>query len=767
MRAKKIIRVRLLAAPAAASLLCLQAAVQGQQGSPGWTAFANCATARAMTLAKGALWVATDAGLFRCDTVSRAITCFSNINSALPGPVRALAAAPDGTLYAGAAQGMARFDGTAWSRLTDWTGKAGIVSAACDSAGTLYVSTGFGGVYKYDGKKWRDLLDECPGFPIALALQPVYLYTAGSTLWAEGSSRWAWFENKPLAFFDGRTWTTAIDESNWACALDGKNSMWCLHGLEYGPLSLECISCAVTKRFSTPLQGGFRTYMMHISPDTRIWIWDASSYEKDISIWAGEGAPWQSIPKPADAGSSDALKALAFDASGKAWGAFGSVTHSAGLAVYSRYRDNNWKKEFGLPAPVLPETNYNYENQVVAFAEGLNDSVWTLQRQSYRSAVWDGHGWHWDSQLPVSAIDLAATSTGVIWLALSNGYLYGRKPSGRADSLLLVPWNAGTTSPQIKFSKGKNRALYAAALALDTSRSPYASARIFRCDSGSWSLYSRVLTINRYYNVSISFAAGDDSWLIVGDSVYTYSTGNGWRARNDFLFSRGFGKLSKALAAPDGTIWLGTTAGRLIKIKDADTLVIAAPATGGPLPYTVAPLTVDSAGAVWCSLTYYDASRYAWLYAGLGRYNGTWSMLDCGNSGIPSNQVNDVLFDSRGRMWVATDFGIGMYDPRAVSFAQPDRQNCPRPPDLTKRISIVRSLRGASHVVAIEGAGLTAVSVFDVSGRLVAKAGRDAARAGRFSLRLNVPGRRVLAVRATRRAMAGKIETIFSTVLIP
>ncbi|MDZ4745771.1 MAG: two-component regulator propeller domain-containing protein [bacterium] len=74
----------------------------------------------------------------------------------------------------------------------------------------------------------------------------------------------------------------------------------------------------------------------------------------------------------------------------------------------------------------------------------------------------------------------------------------------------------------------------------------------------------------------------------------------------------------------------------------------------GPRPKQLA---VDSIGTTWIVTSH----SYNDQHQGLGRAkDGNWWSYNVGNSGLPSNTINDIVADNFNRLWICTDKGLAI-----------------------------------------------------------------------------------------------------------
>jgi len=83
--------------------------------------------------------------------------------------------------------------------------------------------------------------------------------------------------------------------------------------------------------------------------------------------------------------------------------------------------------------------------------------------------------------------------------------------------------------------------------------------------------------------------------------------------------------------------------------------------TADGLPWIgVSDVVEDSEGRIWIA-TNGESDPGGFGHGGIAIYDGTsWSRLDS-STGLPSNHIRDLAIDSDGRVWVATDKGIAVF----------------------------------------------------------------------------------------------------------
>lgn len=164
-----------------------------------WERWTELPNVQALTAAGNDLWVGTAAGLFRWDVT----TDISETQATgLPAAgVQALAAGPDGSIWAGGPAGLARYRNGAWTTQATGLASSNIRGLAIATDGSVWAGASgatTGGISRFDGAAWQpqpDFNGPLPNTVLTLATDRaggIWVGTDGA-----GASRW-----------DGTTWRT-------------------------------------------------------------------------------------------------------------------------------------------------------------------------------------------------------------------------------------------------------------------------------------------------------------------------------------------------------------------------------------------------------------------------------------------------------------------------------------------------------------------------------------------------------------------------------
>lgn len=164
-----------------------------------WERWAELPNVQALAIAGNDLWVGTATGLFRWDiTTGVSATLTTGLSSA---SIQALAAGPDGSVWAGTPTGMARYQDGAWSVQDTGLASPNIRGLTIADDGSVWAGVSgatTGGVSRFDGAGWQPQADfngPLPNTILTLAADRdggIWVGTDGA-----GASRW-----------DGTTWCT-------------------------------------------------------------------------------------------------------------------------------------------------------------------------------------------------------------------------------------------------------------------------------------------------------------------------------------------------------------------------------------------------------------------------------------------------------------------------------------------------------------------------------------------------------------------------------
>lgn len=640
----------------------------------GWTQFVNCSQVTSSCFAGNSLWLSTNAGIIRFDTVQKTVALFSNGNADLGSNPRSLSADPNGVLWVATDRGLSKFSGGAW-RFDSGTGRlpAGpMLSVAAAPAGRIYATGSYGGLYCYEGNAWQDFLEKHPGFPFPIAQRGSSLLISDIVLFVQYTEN---FANTRITEFSQGAWRTTSQSGVLSAAVDGRGGIWFLQGQE-SPVAELVHSCDTGfRKFTQPYAS---SYNLLVDPSGRLFRW--SNYSLSYSQFQERDSSWiPGITLDTLSVAKLPFSSLAVDSTGILWGTFKAVNNSGGLVICTLKPGSPWHITALLPPPVLPS------NSIGQIVEGMSDSVWILEKYYGNVSVWDGASWN--KKLLSSSLgaptELFYDAKGDLWISTGSSRIYHQSGSLSTTVGLRLTTDS-IVFPLVKIAKDRDKNLWALGIRADLGGAGSGTmVYIFRLESGIWKPLPDSLRLPFSYTnlsfVRLCLDAGQESWIKIGDSLYTFTEQKGWHSRSDLL--RRFNILYvSTIIRGKKNIWIGGNDKGIIRINGPDTLLLQNPGTASSVAIAT-PMAADTSDALWCSLMQRAPSSQSFYSSGIARCEGTgWQTFDSRSSGIPSEAVNDIMFDRFDRMWVATDNGIGMFDRNKVPVHNESRNPGANPP---------------------------------------------------------------------------------------
>lgn len=550
----------------------------------------------------GALWFGTEAGVSRYDGLWRSLEGSKNVPTA---SVRAMAQTGDGALWFATDAGLARreADGVC---CTLWTTDEGLPS---DAVTTLLVAANpttepdgiwigtSGGLVYFDGERMTEDSPVPAAAILATAQLPdgkILASVAGHGVWQrELAGQWqkltsnAGVREGLWVGEDGRVWvgtsTGLIYSENgqwsgfplsdsgsepvvWAVMQDKTGGLWVGTngaGIYYDP---DATGDLAPIHFRAEPNGLVSDYVrvLALDRDGAVWI----STIGGVNRYAG--GIWQVIP--ADGLDQQRINTVLTDSAGRIW----AGTERNGLAMWD---GQQWQR-FAAPAD-LPD------NRVVALAEDHAGRIWvsTDTRIGYLHEA-DG----WEFVEPPSAglagtpaYAFAVDPAGVVWLATRNGLSRWSEAGGystvaelagkRINAVKLaqngVLWVGTQSDGLLRLADGRwevvadsenfslnevvaNGIVEAADGSLWVGSYNYG---LWQYRNGDWARMDANLSTPKLLALH---AAGSNLWTGTRQGITRYD-GQTWQSYGSAVLP-GSGVLA-VTSGPDGTLWIGTTAG--------------------------------------------------------------------------------------------------------------------------------------------------------------------------------------------------------------
>ena len=177
---------------------------------------------------------------------------------------------------------------------------------------------------------------------------------------------------------------------------------------------------------------------------------------------------------------------------------------------------------------------------------------------------------------------------------------------------------------------------------------------IARFEGGQWSdvPYSAVNVANGTLDGVKRFVTKPDGslWAVLGRSLARYEGGE-WKPIADLpTFPNEHVRFSDAAADRDGRLWMVHSGG--LSMHDGKSWTAFKESLIGP-----SGITVDSTGAVWIAV--HDGIR---SFSG-----GAWKKVPIGGMD-PQIKARDLAFDGKGRLWIASSWGLGVVENNVAKF---------------------------------------------------------------------------------------------------
>ena len=176
----------------------------------------------------------------------------------------------------------------------------------------------------------------------------------------------------------------------------------------------------------------------------------------------------------------------------------------------------------------------------------------------------------------------------------------------------------------------------------------------------------------------------------------------------------------------EGNIWFGTFDGvsKFDPNASHNAWTSLRPENSGLPSTTVNALAVDDSGHIWFGTApMWILSGY--MGGGISKYNPeksnrfAWTLYDTTNSGLPSNTVRAIAFDSTGSVWIGTDRGLTRFkrnNPEKDQWETFDKSSGALPSNVVNAIAVDQSGNvwvASADMGTAEAFKIGGVSVFD------------------------------------------------------
>jgi len=566
--------------------------------------------------------------------------------------VTAIAQTPDGYLWVGTYNGLARFDGARFVTFdpvnTPALTQTRIEGLFLDASGTLWINTFRGGLTSYRDGVFRNEFPDQPQFDLHNTLvdsttnRVVFVMQFGEVLWRTASAtNAAWKLVEPPA--GTRPIFHCVDAAGtlWFLTRDGHILQFTAGAFQElkddGGLASSLIYTLVADAHGqvwagaeneiarwngtqfeamTPTNGAADVEPLLLFPTKAgaLWVLDGDRLRKmQDRAWVAEAAPW---------------RGLLGSASGRA---MGMHEDRAGGVWFNHYGNGL----FHIP----PEGGYEHittqnnlpGDRVGAWFQSSDGGVWAgvdhgglaRLRDRWFHVIGPAEG------LPArTALSVSGDTNGTVWIGTAGGGL-SRWSDGKISSYTV----GSSASANFIFSIAP-RAAGGAWLSASEGEDLFQllDGRIQRV---SWDVHGiKSLLIDRQNRVWIGLKAGL-AWWAGSDRQILATNGD------NFL------PAIRALAeTPDGDVWAGADDGTIFRCTPEK--LEAFHATDALAGQPIYALHSDVSGTLWAGT----------FRGGLVRFNhGKFSRITA-KQGLPADVISQILEDNHGRLWLGTHQGI-------------------------------------------------------------------------------------------------------------
>jgi signal transduction histidine kinase/ligand-binding sensor domain-containing protein len=577
--------------------------------------------------------------------------------------VTAIAQTPDGYIWVGTYNGLARFDGSRFVLFdpvnTPELTQARVKGLYLDASGTLWINTFRGGLTSYRNGEFRNEWPDQPTFDLQNTLvesttnRVTFVMQFGEVLWRDGTgTNWHLVEPQPSSLrpifqcrdADGRLWfltreghilrfaggkfsllpddgglsgskifTLESDAQGrvWAGA-ENEIALW--NGGEFEAMTPTNSRADVMPRALFPMKSG------------DMWVLDGPRLRKMSGrSWVTEIVAWRGLLGPASGRAMGANE----DAEGGLW------FNHYGNGLFYIAPDGGYQR-LTSATNNLPSDRHLPGDRVGAWFQSSDGGIWAgvdhggvvrLRNRKFQ-VVGPAEG------LPVrTALSVSGDTNGAVWIGTAGGGLCrwrdGRLetfPVGSSASANLVFSIARRPDGGLWLSASEGEDLY-----------QFVDGKIQRV---AWDVHGiKVALLDRQNRLWLGLKAGV--------AVSAGSLRQVWNTRNP-----GFLPAVRALAeAPDGTIWAGADDGTIYRCEtNGLTEFRAQDALAGQAIYS---LYADTNGVLWAGTFRGGLVRFK-----DGKFTRFTASQGLAAKGETINMISQIQEDSLGRLWLGTQQGL-------------------------------------------------------------------------------------------------------------
>jgi ligand-binding sensor domain-containing protein len=590
--------------------LCILFALPAFPDSRGkWKVYVNANGINDVAVRGDTVWCATSGGVVRWDMKTGTYRQYTTLDGLFSNYVLCIAIGPDGTVWTGSPNGVCRFDGVSWRRISHLYGTSERESYCMAVApdGSVWSSSS-SMMSRYDGVSWTEYTT-ADGLPNGIAYDIVF--DPDGTLWCStsgGISR----------FGDGKWSTIPIPGSFAGLVADDRGV---LLGTSEG-IIYRRVNNAWVKVADAPKNG----FLLSVSDET---LWGGVAAEGGVasdSLYCIRDSVCV-VVSPPDSVQSGSFHQMAAKDGGTVY-----VGTQHGLL---RYDGVSWK--FFLTDDTLPAL------PVRAVKVAPDGSVWFGGVGVVR---FDGENW---LKIPnargVSRLIFA--QNGVMWGAGNGLTMY--------DGSIWKDYKAEIGYPQMTqagftpwFAVSPNGVLW----------SEHYRGGLSRFDGVTWTTLTEQdgLPATNVYPLTVGLDG--TLWCFATDRIYSFD-GATWKSWGGSDGPDVRDMYTRMMARPDGTVCCTTKTGvSLFNGVRWETWASNAELGGT----RIIDFTIGSNGSIWLGTGYglYQYDESVWTH--FTRYDG-----------LASNSVNGVDVDKNGVVWLATQEGVSCFIPGTSVAGEEDR----------------------------------------------------------------------------------------------
>ena len=598
--------------------------------------------------------------------------------------VTSIAQTPDGYLWVGTYNGLARFDGARFVTFdpvnTPALTQTRVQGLFLDANGTLWINTFRGGLTSYRNGVFQNEFADRPQYDLHDTLvysttnRVMFVLQFGDVLWRDSAATNADWKTVPPP-----TGARPI----FQCA-DAAGGLWFL--TRDGHI-LQFVNGAFRELKDDGGLAGSKIYTLIADARGQIWAgaeneiarWNGAQFEamtptnsatdvqplllfptKAGALWVLDGDRLRKMEGRAWTAEANAWRGLLGPASNRAMGfhedrAGGLWFNHYGNGLFHIAPDGNFER-LTSASENLPNDRYLPGDRVGAWFESSDGGVWAGVDHGGLARLRDRrfHVIGPAEGLPArTALSVTGDTNGTVWIGTAGGGLCVLSPKSNASSPKPVSSDIGA----------KNFGLWT----LDFGLKTYAvgmsvsANNIFsiapRADGGAWLSASEGEDFYQLLNGRIQRVSWDVHGIksILVDRQNRLwvglKAGLGWWAGNNRqvfnVSSNSFMPAIRALAeTPDGNIWAGADDGTIFRCSQ--NRLEAFHATDALAGQPIYALHSDAAGALWAGT----------FRGGLVRFkDGKFSRITATN-GLPADIISQIQEDNHGRLWLGTHQGI-------------------------------------------------------------------------------------------------------------